>query len=378
MTDIFKKAAIAAASAALTLILAEAALRLTSYGGMVSQRFFRVGEFSAIGEDYDLEPDRPELLTEFPEMPYKIWSNGLGCFDRPYLGEKDPILLVGDSFTWGFSPFESKFGTLIEKALGRRVLKCGVAGYGTRQELGKARRVVKRTARPKLIIVGYFSNDLENDYAYPSMAVRNGDLVMRRKIRDFDTGELAAVADSRPRDVRSVRTWLDEHSIIYKLLKRNAAARKLASLAFPGARISPVPADISMRDPKEFPWLEKAWKKHEDGLLEFKSYADSIGARLLFVIIPQMQQVYGPFPPGVNDGRGYYNLRLSALFESRGIEYLDLLPAFRAHAERNPGARLYWKEDHHINPAGNRLAAEEILLKLRGMPDLSGMPPGPR
>ena len=59
---------------------------------------------------------------------YAICSNELGCFDQPYNKEKEYILLVGDSFTWGFYSFDQMYGTLLKKYLGYRLFKCGVPG----------------------------------------------------------------------------------------------------------------------------------------------------------------------------------------------------------------------------------------------------------
>ena len=73
---------------------------------------------------------------------YQYWSNELGCFDNPYQGEKDYVLLLGDSFAHMFAPYEDKWGTVLEKQLETRVLKCGVVGYGTRQEYIKAKKII--------------------------------------------------------------------------------------------------------------------------------------------------------------------------------------------------------------------------------------------
>jgi hypothetical protein len=37
-----------------------------------------------------------------------IWSNELGCFDGPYRGENDLILLVGDSSTHSYAGWKGK------------------------------------------------------------------------------------------------------------------------------------------------------------------------------------------------------------------------------------------------------------------------------
>mgnify|MGYP000870010825 CR=1 FL=1 len=179
------------------------------------------------------------------------------------------------------------------------------------------------------------------------------------------TGEISVVSDAQPKDLRRARDWIAAHSIVYKLLQQNSAMRKLASAIIPGNRISPVPMDMSMRDPEEYPWLKAAWRKHEANLLEFKAYADSLGASLIFVIIPEMQQIYGRFEPGNKTEGGYYNTRLRGLFESNGIKYLDLLPAFRKYAGEHPEDRLFWEKDRHTSLSGNKVIAREICEYLK-------------
>ena len=65
------------------------------------------------------------------------------------------VLLLGDSFTWGYVPLEQTWGTSLEQFIGARVLKCGVSGYGARNEPEKLNAVVTRAGRPAFVIVGH-------------------------------------------------------------------------------------------------------------------------------------------------------------------------------------------------------------------------------
>ena len=102
------------------------------------------------------------------------------------------LLLVGDSFTHSYAPFPDKWGTQIEKLLHYRVLKCGVTGYGTKQELLKASEIIAKVHhQPRLIIVGYFWNDLSDDYSFPSLTVIDGFLVDAAKYKDPKPSQLS-------------------------------------------------------------------------------------------------------------------------------------------------------------------------------------------
>ena len=58
------------------------------------------------------------------------------------------------------------------------------------------------------------------------------------------------------------------------------------------------------------------------------------------------------------------NARLSQAVEARGLDVLDLLPAFRAGAARE---HLYFRTDGHWNAAGHRVAAAALCRALRGV-----------
>ena len=78
-----------------------------------------------------------------------------------------------------------------------RVLKCGVTGYGTKQEFLKARRVIGTLASPpRLVIVAYFGNDLHDDLGSPTKLVYNGQLMRR--------------SDDAPRDLDAAQATLKD------------------------------------------------------------------------------------------------------------------------------------------------------------------------
>ncbi len=134
--------------AALTLL--ETALRFTPYRYLLTRdRHLRYYYQADLAKGFDIAPNvKRKRLSVDNRIEFPIWSNELGCFDEPYHGEQPFILLVGDSFTHSFAPFPDKWGTRIEQALHYRVLKCGVTGYGTRQELLKATESYRQGPAP--------------------------------------------------------------------------------------------------------------------------------------------------------------------------------------------------------------------------------------
>jgi hypothetical protein len=91
----------------------------------------------------DIAPNRPPGRVLIRGPAFDTFSNELGCFDHRFNGDKDYILVVGDSSAWGYAALEDKWTTLLERKLGTRLLKCGVSGTGSKYQLIKARKTVE-------------------------------------------------------------------------------------------------------------------------------------------------------------------------------------------------------------------------------------------
>src|SRR4051794_6812867 len=136
---------------------------------------------------FDIAPNRPSTPHYVDGTLYPVWSNSLGCFDvEPEIADRY-VYLAGDSFAWGFTPFEDKLGTVLERRLGVPVLKCGVSGAGELHELAKMRHVIAAAGKkPALIIDAYFANDVQDDLAYPSATVVDGWLATKVLVAERD------------------------------------------------------------------------------------------------------------------------------------------------------------------------------------------------
>jgi hypothetical protein len=357
----------------LALTCLEIALRFTSYRYLLTRdRHLRYYYQADPVKGFDIKPNVKSIpLTVDNRIEYRIWSNALGCFDEPYHGEKPFILLVGDSFTHSFAPFQDKWGTQIEKLLHYRVLKCGVTGYGTYQELVKAQEIIKQVKnQPRLIIVGYFWNDLDDDYSFPNLTVVDGFLVPSAKFKDPKTNKLSPGKLPQKYSLweelfsgtyplswgEMIRYYLDQHLVIMNLIN-DASAR-----IFPDENLVNADAGRFLAFHQEkAAWIQKAWKRNLDNLAGFKDLAAANHAHLLVVVIPTNLQVY-PFlkpHPGIDLQRP--NRILTQFLRSRGINYIDLLPLMKPYADEtprpalNPEKDLYWRHNSHWSIRGEHL-----------------------
>ncbi len=82
---------------------------------------------------------------------------------------------MGDSFTWGYVPFDGNLGTLLERSTGWTVYKCGVTHSGQQHQLDKLLEVQAMVGtKPAAILVFWYFNDIANDRYYPHTTVVDG------------------------------------------------------------------------------------------------------------------------------------------------------------------------------------------------------------
>jgi hypothetical protein len=279
------------------------------------------------------------------ELKYEIWSNHLGCFDMPYHGEKKYILLLGDSFTTCFSSFNDMWGTKVEALLGIRVLKCGVVGYATRQELIKAEEIISKVGnRPNLIVVGYFLDDVVADWNFAFTPNRT----------------------NKPHtEIPNLKKWLTEHSCLYNLTRERMRSLllKLPSLRKYCVTKKIIVPYTSIVEFYYNPDINAQLTRNCEDLKTLKNLAYKNNAEFLVVIIPLREQVY-PFLYNWN-GIDYQepNRLLHKIFEKERIRYIDLLPLFKKYANQKPRTKLdpkndlFWQYDRHWNVKGNHLAS---------------------
>lgn len=319
---------------------------------------------------------------------FKVWSNELGCFDTRQESGQGGVFLVGDSFAWGYVPFEATWGTLVEREAGARVVKCGVGGYGTRQARLKVEKLARQIGAPAVIVLGYFGgNDMVDDYLFPQFTVSDGYLTSLVSLANEATGarrvlteaeaqaRAALAAHHETRGFDHVKQFFARHSVSYNLMRQDVHLRTAMwrmGLAEPPP-LSPIP--LVFRPADRYPWLEGAWTAHLDNLRDLRRVARQLGAQLLVVVFPSREQVYDFLRPRDKTAQWEQpNSRLRAFFEAEQIRSLDLLEELRARArqtkrqELDPESDLYWRYDPHLNVVGNRvtgLLVSRYLLEHR-------------
>jgi len=325
-----------------------------------------------------------DLSENFPATPHRIadgftyrtWTNSIGCFDKSYHSQENYILLIGDSFVWGYLNFENKFGTLLEKKLKQRVVQAGVIGYGTKQEYFKLKKILRLTQKkPALVVLGYcLANDFIDDFLFPRQVIiegypiqsvrftRGGEWkketislpVLNTELNRWRKNELAYKNSMRGRAIN----WLRENIIIYCLTEK--LFLKLKNLVFP---LEPA-ADEQFATFEEIQSLgylpTNAWQEHLESLSKIQALCLQNNIPLLIVLIPSQEQIYTPSAVKLSET---ISTTLEIYLQNRGINYLNLKPEFQNFIRKHQGRifcaqpLLYWQNDRHWNKNGQEIAA---------------------
>lgn len=351
---------VAGASIALALLIGEGLLHLTPYNKLLPYQGIPEHYYTESKDaGYDISKNFATSTHRFADATYPLWSNNIGCFD--YNAEAKPpyIYLGGDSFTWGFTPFEDKWGVILETSLKERVLKCGVPGYGTKQELIKAKKTLEGMPDPSLILVGYFANDPGDDAAFPNSLVYKGRLIknlsgdptltyeeLESRLPQFAQWAEEYCMWNMPAHpaLQRVKCYLRNHSIVYLLAQ--STVKSLVSKDMLQA------IGIVNQEPKPAPVDDSALDAHYEAILGFAALAEQKHAPLVFVFVPSEEDVY-------STGETSAYSKEKAFMDEHKISYIDPLPQFREAAAATT-APFYWPHDPHLNSAGNRVLGELV------------------
>lgn len=240
----------------------------------------------------------------------RYWqTNSAGYRDREWLPEdwadKTTVAVVGDSFAagWGVDDPADRFSDVLGGLLGDDyyVFNLAVPGTSTPHQL---EHLQAAPTTPDIVILQYFLNDI--DYAVMSQG-------------------LQLLLPEPPTALRDLYTV----DFVYSLL-------------------------VNGMDRDYWEWEYSnydnylLWDIHRAQLETFIDYTESIDARLIVVIFPNLRDPVGSIP---------YVDRVAFVFQERGIETLKL---FDAVAEWTTEAVVVSPRDGHPNAAFHRYVGEQL------------------
>src|SRR5262245_39181724 len=252
------------------------------------------------------------------------------------------ILVVGDSFTWGWGVSQGQvFTDLLQAALPATVAvyNRGVPGFGTAQEYLLLQRELAARAYDAVVLM-FYMNDLSDN-----ISARQG----RRPYFELVDGELRARNQPALPVVNPVGHFLREHSRAYAFVQFELELLRSEERRVGNERDYRTAPAVDFHDVPGYAVTARL-------LGEIQRLAHKHGARFFLVYIPQRSEIEldAPFP---------YVRSIHAMVDDiarrEGIPLLDLSPPFHQHAKA--GEQLIYPIDAHWNPAGHRVAAAALL-----------------
>jgi len=331
---------------------------------------------------------RPDVQDEFQwaDCRHRVVQNGQGFRGPAYgpaRGAARRLVVLGDSFVWGFGVEEDEiFSVVLARATGAEVVNAGVSGYGPDQSFLSWKQHAATWAPDEVVLFVTLANDLDDiasteryGYAKPAFWLgADGGLQL--------TGVPVPVVDwaaaSRPPPVRvkqsRVGAMLDRSALFAlaaEALARTAWAGpplEAAGLVPGGGADSPLVLDMRPASPA----VEQEWRLLGAILRALAEDVRSHGARLTVVAVPAADEVYDDrwerrvaharLDAGVVLDRAEPGRRLAALAHAAAARAIDLLPEL--HRAGLSDRRLYYAVNHHWTASGHRAVADVLASPL--------------
>lgn len=254
-------------------------------------------------------------------------------YDFPKPAGVKRVLLLGDSYTWGWGvPFDKTYGRLLEEGLrarGRRVevVNLGLVGVGLSVQEYLYRRI-GRLFSPDVVTVAFISNDLDYDF-------------FKRKDGPQVSGSDVVERVERGRGlVRRIPgyAWLCRHSHLFAFLRM-----RLSALVLRAGR-EQLDAQNEVRgDP------ERRARQQAEGVKTFDALIDAVCGRGGSVVVLDTDEFLRRFT------LVYGRLKERAAADPRCLRLARVETA---------AADLFGPEDPHWNESGNAKAAAALLREV--------------
>jgi hypothetical protein len=349
---------------------------------------------------FDIKPTdtpRTDQIHRLDDVQYNVWSNAIGCFDKPVADLKDRFwYMAGDSIAWGHAKFEDLMGTIIEQQEGVALLQCGVTHTGQRHQFSKFLEITKKLGKtPERVLVFYSPTDTANDYAYPHSIVKDGGLADTRMLGE--NNEIVAIGDDWFAQMKAEReaAKVDAEGIATAfsprrfLMKYSLSAQLLnAGLHAADRRFPWIGRNIGMLgDDPTLDWYDKYFRYNGTKIYDIHrmTYFQTQNGRLAYTDFPYADRnkevirqwrdharasnyrlefvLSHPGPSRVYEDISVTNFykEFIAFLDAEGIKYYDLVAELEKREIETDD--LYWEEDLHMSGRGNRIVGR-ILSEL--------------
>ncbi|MBW8879367.1 MAG: hypothetical protein JF614_30915 [Acidobacteria bacterium] len=339
-----KKLALSAFSILLTLLAAEAALRILGIGSAGrGSPWFAGGNHARYlfqadpAAGYTLRPGfHGREIAKEHEFDIPIAVDARGLREQPHPAPPRPVVLaIGDSMTFGEGvPAGRSYSAVIEREAGVRVENAGVPGYSSRQMMARLRRFLP-ALRPAVVVMT-LSPLWDRQRCAAPFAYRAGYLVGQTYLdRLVLIGGNLYLRETRLPVLGPLTAWLEGHSNLMRLALPALAEKTKEALG---------------RSRKEPASTAADYEPTVQNLAEARRLTEAQGGRFLAVLI---------------DDRGAEfrrdRLAVQERLKTLGVPFVavdDLL-------SRTDWNRLRYPRDTHWNAAGHDAVGRALTPKIK-------------
>jgi lysophospholipase L1-like esterase len=323
------------------LVLSEASVRIMKLAPPLTNRYGHM-----VPDPYLPFMPRPNSVisgrSRYDEFDYHVEINSVGLrdFERPY---KKPegiyrILGLGDSTTYGgAASLEDSYLRRVERMLNERagdhpgieVIKAGIPRYYPEPERMLLEHYGIRY-EPDVITVGFGSSDVVD-------TLQGLSAITIQETENSESGEVP--------EIGRVGLLLYRHSQLARFVLDRYIKYKITR---------PTNWDEIYKPDGMY---EKQWQEIEAEFSKISEIANTIGARLVILYIPD----FTLFERG--EERHYPAQRLRAWTARNDVIFADVTPALLT-ANETTTSPLYWARDRHHTPAGYKVIADTLYKAL--------------
>jgi lysophospholipase L1-like esterase len=321
-----------------SLIAFEICLR--AYHGEWGYTNFRLPQIDYVNRDYPVELDselgwvpRRDIQGIDPHTwltPATILEDGTRSNDGGEVRDaNEPILAVGDSFTFGLAMSDwETWPAQLEKLSGRRVINGGVSGYGIDQAFLRAKSLLNRY-RISTVIFSFIPDDIRRCQTSVGWGAA-------KPYFDLDDGRLTLKNVPVPPSLRSA----PKESRLLNVLEHSRLVHSVMDRLFPEWWMAP------QRSWEKYVYDEEEGKKVACALVhELEELTKASGSGLIVLVQHRGGETASELASGEN---------VPTCLSNPTTRVLDLKSALS-------DKRLYLPDGGHMSAEGNQFVALEIL-----------------
>lgn len=300
--------------------------------------------------------------VRFRVSTIELWDGGgIGFRTRPVSYFVDAVV-VGDSFGFCFTERADCWVTHLERESGLGIVNLSQPGTGSHSHL-LILRDFATPLTPALVIWQFFGNDFNDDYGLFSAS-----------------GKLASLEEEKADDQTvdqpsGIQSWLRGHSALYAVLESIASGgqghRDTEAAQFDDRFSATLPSGEQLRfgqtyEPSAMDMSREVnqagYEISRAAFAAAQELISSWGGHLVVVLVPTREEVYRSVTAAAMgdelDKIGSARLAMLDLCAELKLVCYDALADLKNAAVTSE--LLYYSDDLHLNPLGNRVFAERL------------------